>query len=155
MVSTTWKAMLVAVASLGAMTLVAAEQIRREVPAIESFAIFPTQDPERIRLMAITQLGLNSSKLKLATAQKAQIDKIIDAYAADQIALNKKYPIEQGKRIAPTDLQRREALVGSLTSALAKVMSSDQRSTWEADRLARRSALEHSMARSASRTSNQ
>lgn len=146
MVSKTWRSLLGA-AAISTMMLANAQAPRNEakIPPVDTFAIFPSKDPERLRRMTILQSGLNRSSLDLTTEQKGRISKIVDDFVAELIVLQKSDPVEQGKAIAPVAIEKRQAAVGRLNTAVGKVMNGDQRRTWEADRVARRSDRERKM----------
>lgn len=146
MISRKWHAMLVAAAA-SAMAMMASAQAARNAPPVDSFAMYPTQDPAQLRMITIMQQGLNSSSLNLTTAQKAEINKIVDVFVAELIVLNKEHPVEPGKPATPAAIQTRQSAVGKLNTALGKVMNQEQRRTWESAQAARRSKLESALSR--------
>lgn len=139
-------AMLVA-AVLGTTAMMALAQVPRSAAPVDSYAMYPSQDPGRLRTITILQQGLNRSELNLTTAQKDRINKIVDAFVAELIVLNKEHPVEPGKPATPVAIQTRQSAVGRLNTALGGVMNEEQRRSWEGEQTARRSRLESSLSR--------
>jgi Spy/CpxP family protein refolding chaperone len=86
----------------------------------------------------IQRLALDDPALKLSAAQKAQVDKLVDGYIAEQAQLREKYPMTQG---TPPSQEMMTAMRGSrdnLNTAVGKVLDDSQRATWEAAMAARR-----------------
>jgi hypothetical protein len=90
------------------------------------------------RPTTIQRQGLDDPALKLTDAQKAQIDKIVDGYLADQKTLGEKYPMTPGAAPAPEAMAARTAARDKLTADVGKVLDDSQKKTWEAARAARR-----------------
>jgi hypothetical protein len=86
----------------------------------------------------IERMGLNDPALKLTAAQKADIDKLADAYVTDQKALAAKYPMAQGSPPSQEGMQARRDAREKFTAAVGKVLNDEQRKTWEAAQAARR-----------------
>jgi len=86
----------------------------------------------------IERMGLNDPALKLTAAQKTEIDKIIDAYLADQKALAAKYPMTPGSPPGQEAMQARRTARDNLNTALGKVLNDEQRKSWETAQAARR-----------------
>lgn len=86
----------------------------------------------------IERMGLNDPALKLTAAQKAEIDKVAEAYVAEQKALGEKYPMGQGTPPSQEGMQARRAAREKFTAAVGKVLDEGQRKTWEAAQAARR-----------------
>lgn len=143
MISKTWKSLLCAVA-IGTAMQANAQAAKKEnrVPPVEAFALYPSKDPELLRTITILQSGVNNSALHLTTAQKGEISKIVDAFVAELLVIQKSDPVEKGKSVSAAAIEKRQAAVSRLNDAATKLMSSDQRRTWDADKAARRSALE-------------
>jgi hypothetical protein len=143
MISKTWMSLL-GVVAISATMLANAQAPRNEtrVPIFETFALYPSKDPKKLREVTIQQSGVNNYALRLSTEQKAEISKIIDAFVAELLVLQVSDPIEQGKRVPAAAVDKRQVAVGKLNSAVTKLMSTDQRKTWDADKATRRSALE-------------
>ncbi len=80
----------------------------------------------------IQRQGLASPDLKLTDAQKASIDKLAEKYAADQTALQAKYPAAQGAGQNPDAQAARTKLREDFTAAVNKVLTPDQQKTWAA-----------------------
>ncbi len=90
------------------------------------------------RPTTIERMGLNDASLKLTAAQKAEIDKIVDAYLVEQKTLREKYPMTQG---GPPSQEAMTAMRGArdnLNAALGKVLNEQQRTAWQAAQAARR-----------------
>ena len=82
------------------------------------------------RPTVIQRQGLNDPALKLTDAQKAQIDKIVDGYVAEQKTLAEKYPMTPGSPSASACTSRIPLLERSMPSAaLALAASSIRRGT--------------------------
>ncbi len=145
-----WKTLLGVTA---AFTMMCADaQTPRKAPAlpsIESFALHPSKDPDQLRTVTILQSGLNNSALNLSTAQKAEVDKIVDQFVKELLVLGETHPIEQGKRMSSAALERRQMAVGKLNASVNRIMNAEQRKTWENDKTARRSALESRLSKAA------
>lgn len=90
------------------------------------------------RPTTIERLGLNDAALKLTAAQKGEIDKIVDAFLAEQKTLNEKYPMAQGQPMNPEGMTARRTARENMTGAINKVLNEEQRKTWEAAQAARR-----------------
>lgn len=86
----------------------------------------------------IERMGLNDPALKLTAAQKGEIDKITEAYVAEQKALGEKYPMAQGSPPSQEGMQARRTAREKFTAAVGKVLNDEQRKTWEAAQAARR-----------------
>jgi Spy/CpxP family protein refolding chaperone len=86
----------------------------------------------------IERLGLNDPALKLTAAQKTEIDKIVDAYLAEQKVLAEKYPMTPGSPPSQEAMQIRRTARENLNTALGKVLNDEQRKSWEAAQAARR-----------------
>ncbi len=87
------------------------------------------------RAGVIQRYGLNAPDLKLTDAQKAQIDKIADAFLEE----SKKLPAMQpGAQMTPEAMQARQAPRQNLVTAVGKVLTDEQRKTFEAAQAQRR-----------------
>jgi Spy/CpxP family protein refolding chaperone len=86
----------------------------------------------------IERMGLNDPALKLTAAQKAEIDKIVDGYIAEQKTLAEKYPMTPGSPPSQDAMQARRSARDNLNTALGKVLNDEQRKSWEAAQAARR-----------------
>jgi hypothetical protein len=86
----------------------------------------------------IQRQGLNDPALKLTDAQKAQIDKVVDGYVAEQKTLAEKYPMTQGAQPSAEATAARTKSREDLAAAVGKVLDDSQRKTWEAARAAAR-----------------
>lgn len=82
------------------------------------------------RATTIERNGLADPALKLTAAQKAEIDKIADAFVAEV----QKAPA--GQEAMAARMKARE----NMTAAVNKVLNDEQRKTWEAAQAARRPA---------------
>jgi hypothetical protein len=89
------------------------------------------------RPTTIERQGLNDPALNLTAAQKAEIDKVVDAYLAEQKTLAEKYPMTPGSPPAADAMAARTKARDAFTAALGKVLNDAQRKTWEAARAAR------------------
>jgi hypothetical protein len=89
------------------------------------------------RPTVIQRQGLSDPALKLTDAQKAQIDKIVDGYVAEQKTLAEKYPMTPGSPPSADAQAARMKSRDGLTAALGKVLDDSQRKTWEAARAMR------------------
>ncbi len=93
------------------------------------------------RFAVIQQLGLNDPALRLATAQRAEIDKIILAYVAQQnMAIAKSPQKADGARGQEAMAARRSAR-DNLAASINKILNAQQRETWEAAKSARRTQM--------------
>lgn len=90
------------------------------------------------RAGTIQRQGLNDPALKLTDAQKAEIDKIADAYVKEITAVNEKYPMTPGSPPSQEAMSARQKANENLTAAVGKVLNADQRKTWEAAQASRR-----------------
>ncbi|MET0279706.1 MAG: hypothetical protein ABW278_01095 [Steroidobacteraceae bacterium] len=90
------------------------------------------------RPTTIERNGLNDPALKLSDAQKAQIDKIVDGYLAEQKMLREKYPMGQGMPPSQEAMTAMRAARENLNAALGKVLDDKQRAAWQAAQAARR-----------------
>ncbi len=138
MVSKTWKAMLVATA-VSTMTIMAAEQVPQRGPSASSFEVHTDRDAARVRLLTISRQGLNRSELNLTTAQKAEINKIVDVYVSELRNLSSKYPPDKSAKPNHAAMQEQEAAQTTLNTALSRVMNEEQRRTWALGLNSRRS----------------
>jgi hypothetical protein len=84
------------------------------------------------RPTTIQRQGLNDPALNLTAAQKAEIDKIVDAYLVEQKALAEKYPMTPGSPPGADAQAARTKSREGFTAALGKVLNDAQRKTWEA-----------------------
>jgi len=90
------------------------------------------------RPTTIQRLGLDDPALKLSDAQKAQVDKLVDGYIAEQAKMREKYPMTQGSPPSQEMMGAMRASRESLNAAVGKVLNDSQRATWEAAMAARR-----------------
>jgi Spy/CpxP family protein refolding chaperone len=90
------------------------------------------------RPTTIERNGLNDPALKLSDAQKAQIDKIVDGYVAEQKTLREKYPMAQGSPPSQEAMTAMRSARENLNTAVGKVLDDKQRATWQAAQAARR-----------------
>lgn len=77
----------------------------------------------------IQRNGLGDAALKLTDAQKAAIDKLAEKNAADQVALQAKFPPGPP---TPEATAARTALSDAFTAEINKVLNDEQRKTWAA-----------------------
>jgi hypothetical protein len=87
------------------------------------------------RAGVIQRFGLNAPDLKLTDAQKAQIDKLADAFLEEQKKLP---PMQPGAQMTPEAMQARQAPRQNLVTAVGKVLNDEQRKTFEAAQNQRR-----------------
>lgn len=90
------------------------------------------------KAQTIQRQGLNDPALKLTDAQKAQIDKIVDGYVAEQKTIAEKYPMTQGTPPSAEAQAARTKSREGLTAAIGKVLDDTQRKAWEAAAATRR-----------------
>ncbi|MEO6185553.1 MAG: hypothetical protein ABIP38_09015 [Steroidobacteraceae bacterium] len=90
------------------------------------------------RPTTIQRQGLDDPALNLTAAQKAQIDKIVDAYVVEQKTLGEKFPMTPGSPPSAEAMAARTASRDNLNAAVGKVLDDSQKKTWEAARAARR-----------------
>jgi Spy/CpxP family protein refolding chaperone len=90
------------------------------------------------RPTTIERLGLNDASLKLSDAQKAQIDKIVDGYVAEQKTLREKYPMTPGSPPSQDAMTAMRSSRDNLNTAVGKVLDDTQRASWQAAQAARR-----------------
>jgi hypothetical protein len=81
------------------------------------------------RAGVIQRYNLNAAELKLSDAQKAQIDKLADAFLEEQKKLP---PMQQGAQMTPEAMQARQAPRQNLVTAVGKVLNDEQRKVFEA-----------------------
>ena len=84
----------------------------------------------------IKRMGLGDERIGLTSEQKTEVDKIVDAYLVEQNALRMKYPAIPGKSPSPEGIKAREAARIKMSASLGKVLSAEQRKTWETTRQA-------------------
>ncbi len=80
----------------------------------------------------IQRNGLGDAALKLTDAQKASIDKLAEKLAADQTALQAKYPMTQGAAPNPEATAARTKLREDFNAEVNKVLNAEQQKTWAA-----------------------
>ncbi len=90
------------------------------------------------RPTTLQRQGLDDPALNLTAAQKAQIDKIVDAYLVEQKTLGEKYPMTPGSPPSQEAMAARMTSRANLNTAVGKVLDDSQKKTWEAARAARR-----------------
>lgn len=125
-------------ALIGALAVLVALPAGAQAPAgrpVERNHSVPGGVPDR--LLTIDSQGLNSPALRLSRAQRAQIDKVIDAYLNELGRLNERYPTTQHGQPSQEAAAARITAQNDLTAALGKVLTDDQRNTWESVRAAR------------------
>ena len=77
--------------------------------------------------------GLTDAALKLTDAQKAALEKLAEKLAADQTALQAKYPPAQGGGAPNPEAQAaRTKLTEAFTADVNKVLNDEQKKTWAA-----------------------
>lgn len=89
------------------------------------------------RAGAIQRFGLGDEALKLTAAQKAELDKAADAYVAAMTAVNAKYPRTQGTPPSAEATAARAKPTEDMNAAVAKVLTAEQKKTWDAAQAAR------------------
>jgi len=77
----------------------------------------------------IQRNGLGDAALKLSDAQKAAIDKLAEKNAADQVALQAKFPPGPP---TPEATAARAKLTEEFTAEVNKVLNDEQKKTWAA-----------------------
>jgi Spy/CpxP family protein refolding chaperone len=87
------------------------------------------------RAGVIQRFGLNAPELKLTDAQKAQIDKLADAFLEES---KKQPPMQPGAQMTPEAMQARQAPRQNLVTAVGKVLTDEQRKTFDAAQAAQR-----------------
>jgi Spy/CpxP family protein refolding chaperone len=75
--------------------------------------------------------GLTMPELKLTAAQTSQLEKLAEKLAADQTALQAKYPPAQGAP-NPEAQAARAKLTEAFTAEVNKVLNDEQKKTWAA-----------------------
>ncbi|MEO6080947.1 MAG: hypothetical protein ABIQ86_14430 [Steroidobacteraceae bacterium] len=80
----------------------------------------------------IQRQGLGDAALKLTDAQKASLDKLAEKFAADQNALQAKYPAAPGGPPSAESQAERTKLTDSFTADVNKVLNDEQKKTWAA-----------------------
>lgn len=76
--------------------------------------------------------GLTMAELKLSDAQKAQLEKLAEKMAADQTALQAKFPATPGSPQNPEAQAARTKLTEDFTAEVNKVLNDEQKKTWAA-----------------------
>jgi translation initiation factor IF-2 len=89
------------------------------------------------RAGAIQQFGLGDAALNLTAAQKAELDKAADAYVTAMTAVNAKFPRTQGTPPSPEATAARAKPREDMNAAVAKVLTAEQKKTWDAAQAAR------------------
>ena len=84
------------------------------------------------------RLALDAAGLNLSADQKAQIDKLVDAYIAEQGKLRAQHPMTPGTPPSQEMMTAMRSARENLNAAVGKVMNDKQRSTWEAALATRR-----------------
>ncbi|HUG73697.1 MAG TPA: hypothetical protein VMK82_09755, partial [Steroidobacteraceae bacterium] len=88
------------------------------------------------RAGAIQQFGLGDAALNLTAAQKAELDKAADAYVTAMTAVNAQFPRAGGPPSAEATAARAKPRE-DMNAAVAKVLTADQKKTWDAAQAAR------------------
>lgn len=115
------------------MILVTAAAVAQAPPGGMGMGMGPADRPTTIQ-----RLGLDDPALKLSDAQKAQVDKLVDGYIAEQAKMREKYPMTQGSPPSQEMMGAMRSSRESLNAAVGKVLNDSQRATWEAAMAARR-----------------
>jgi translation initiation factor IF-2 len=84
------------------------------------------------RAGAIQQFGLGDAALNLTAAQKAELEKAADAYVTAMTAVNAKFPRTQGTPPSAEATAARAKPREDMNAAVAKVLTADQKKTWDA-----------------------
>jgi hypothetical protein len=87
------------------------------------------------------RLGLDDAALKLSDAQKAQLDKLVDAYIADQKTMREKYPMTPGSPPSQEMMGAMRAAREGLNTEVGKVLNDTQRTAWQSAQAARRQMM--------------
>jgi Spy/CpxP family protein refolding chaperone len=87
------------------------------------------------RAGVIQRFGLGAPELKLTDAQKGQIDKLADNYLAEMAKLP---PMQQGQQMDQAAMQARMAPRTKLIDEVGKVLTPDQKKTFDAAQQQRR-----------------
>jgi hypothetical protein len=89
------------------------------------------------RAGAIQQFGLGDAALNLTAAQKAELDKAADAYVTAMTAVNAQFPRAAGAPPSAEATAARAKPREDMNAAVAKVLTADQKKTWDAAQAAR------------------
>lgn len=103
------------------------------------------------RPTAIKQLGLADQRLGLTLEQRTAIDKIVDAYLAEQDELSIKYPARPGTPPDPEGVMARAEARARMSARIVEILSAEQRKTWAVTRQPDSTRLELQRSREASR----
>jgi hypothetical protein len=140
MVSKAWTVMLVAAAA-SIMTLVASGQTKPDAAAAPIVLMPGEMDAAMYRTMTISLQGLKNPALEFTPTQQIEIDKIIEAYVAEQMALSLNAPAGKSSAMDSDEFRARQAIAVNFTAKLSRVMNDTQRKIWEAGLSARRPAI--------------
>lgn len=137
MVSKTWKAMLVAAATGSLSMISAAEAPQSNVSAAAAPQMFTQMNADQYRAFTMKEQHLDNTALSLTAAQRSEIEKIVTAYSAEQVASNAKNPIANDARSNQAVLATRQAARTNMTIAIGRVLNEGQRKTWTSSKSAR------------------
>ena len=76
--------------------------------------------------------GLTMPELKLTAAQTAELEKLAEKMAADQTALQAKFPTTPGSPPSAEATAARTKMTEDFTAAVNKVLNDEQKKTWAA-----------------------
>lgn len=131
-----FRGMLVAVAA-GAMMLVAVDGVAQAPPGggpPRGMGMGPPMDKAGM----MQRMALDDAALNLTADQKGKIDKILDAYMADQAKM--RASMQAGGPPGPDAMGAMRASREKLNADIGAVLNDGQKKTWEAAMAARRPA---------------
>lgn len=132
-----FRGMLVAVAA-GAVTLMAMDVVAQAPPAGGPPRGMGMGGPPMDKAGMMQRMALDDAALNLTADQKGKIDKILDAYMADQAKM--RASMQGGAPPSQEAMGAMRASREKLNADIGAVMNDGQRKTWEAAMAARRPA---------------
>jgi hypothetical protein len=138
MISRIWLNVIVA-ATASAWVNVSSAQGISNATAFDALASYSTEDPKRLRMLAIVENGLES--MDLTINQKAAVHEALDAFVAEMVTVNRQLSTARVQPSPSEVAAARKSVRSGLETVLAGVLTSKQRSVWEADKRARSDAI--------------
>lgn len=136
MINRRWGKALFAVVASAWIADAAAQAISSET-VFDKGATYSTDDPKRLRMLAIVEHRLENVDLDLTIKQKAAIQDALDAFVSEMTATNQKFSPARERVSSSDQVAAQKSVRGRLSAALAAILTDRQRSVWEADKTAR------------------
>ena len=109
--------------------------------AFDTVATYSTDDPKRLRMLAIVEHGLENQDLSLTIKQKAAVQDALDAFVSEMVAVNEKLSTARAQTSQSEVLAARMSVRNRLEAALTGIFTTSQRTIWEADKRARNDVI--------------